>query len=79
MVNVMTVRDSLMVELTATKKTRLDLWLESLPDFDRNALLEAAADSRYTNAALMRVMKKHGYSPAKDTIGDWRERHGLTR
>jgi hypothetical protein len=67
-----------MAELTATKKNRLDQWVDSLPEDDRAALIDAAADSRFSNAGLLRVIQAHGYSSSKDTLADWRRRHGLT-
>ena len=48
--------------------------IESLPEADSKALVNALADPRFSTAGLSKILKDEGYSLASSTIG--RHRRG---
>jgi hypothetical protein len=68
----------LMEDLAAppTKAHTFADWLNRQTPETRKALETAAADTRWTNNALIGLLRKHGASCSRDTITVWRANHG---
>lgn len=56
-----------------TKKSNMDLWLESLSDEDRKAVLDAAKDENLKNYTLYGILRQEGLKVSKDTFIKWRD------
>lgn len=57
-----------------TFKPRFVDWIETLNDEDHDALVAAAKDPAWTNAALARTIASEGFEVHKDTLKEWRAR-----
>ena len=57
-----------------TFKPRFVDWIETLSDEDHDALIAAAKDPAWSNAALARVVQAEGATAGKDAIREWRAR-----
>ena len=71
---------SLAAKLEAARpvlKTRIEQYVESLDETDRAALIGAANDRAWSNAALMRILSGEGVSVGKESFGAWR--HSVSR
>jgi hypothetical protein len=63
----------------APAKPKFDQWIDALPDTDRAALITALEDGTISNQAIADAVRPEGYPAGKDTIADWRKRHGIAR
>lgn len=53
-------------------KPRFEQLIEALPEDDYAALLTAARDSAWSNAAIIRELNDEGIQVGKDAFGKWR-------
>lgn len=54
------------------------VWLAEQPKARQAALDTAAADARWSNHALLKVLKDAGAPCSKDSLVPWRAEHGYT-
>lgn len=60
-------------------KPPFEVWVEALPDDDREALILAAASNRISHTAFHGVIRDAGAKVGKETVVIWRKAHGFTR
>lgn len=60
-------------------RTRLDAWIDSLPDDSREAVQAAILNPAWSHVALRAVLIAEGAPKVADTtFGVWRRKHGYT-
>jgi len=69
--NVMSLADKL-EELKPMRRLRIEDYVDSLSPTDRAALIAAAADPAWSNAALHRLISDEGCGAGKDAFTKWR-------
>lgn len=63
-----------------TGKSVLDVWVETLPATDQEAVLKAAGDPAWGHVALREVIVSEGAPKLSDNaVREWRYKHGLAR
>lgn len=64
----------------AAGKSRMDAWLETLPEARREAVLAAAVTRDWGHTDLLELLKTYGAPDIADTsFGTWRRKKGLPR
>lgn len=65
---------------TFTGKSRMDAWLDTLPEARREAVLSAAVDRAWGHMDLLEALRQYGAPEIADTsFGAWRRKKGLPR
>jgi hypothetical protein len=63
-----------------TGKSRMDAWLDTLPEERREAVLTAARNREWGHTDLFEKLRKYGAPEMADTsFGAWRRKKGLPR
>jgi hypothetical protein len=60
-------------------KSKFELWVDGLPEVDREALEAAAGDLELSNQAILAAVRAEGCTVSKETVAAWRKSHGFTR
>jgi alpha-D-ribose 1-methylphosphonate 5-triphosphate synthase subunit PhnL len=58
--------------LKPVHKLNLEEYIASLPDEDREALVDAAKNRAWTTAALLRILHDEDVSVGKESLSAWR-------
>jgi hypothetical protein len=65
---------------TTAGKSRMDAWLDTLPEARRAAVLAAAVNRSWGHTDLLEQLREYGAPEIADTsFGAWRRKKGLPR
>lgn len=63
-----------------TNKSRMDIWVDGLPEIRRRSVLSAAANPDWAHAPLLALLVENGAPDVSRTsFRDWRMKKGLPR